>query len=214
MDYAILEKKVNDKEFIKELISEYWFLTDDILNEDIYYALEGYLYPNTYEFYKDATLEDILRRILNNTNKVLQSVKDDIEKSNYTTHEILTMASIVEKEAVSYTDREKVAQVIYTRLDKKMSLGMDVTSYYGVQKDMKESLTKNDLNDNNPYNTRLVTFLGLPVGPICNPSIESIKAVLNPADTNYIYFFADITTGNVYFTDNASEFENFKKIYG
>src|SRR5699024_4394226 len=103
-----------------------------------------------------------------------------------------------------------VVQVINTRIDLNMNLGMDVTTYYGVQKDMKEILTNVDINDSNPYNTRVSGFLGLPVGPICNPSIESIEAALNPADTNYIYFFADIVTGNVYFTDNYDEFLNFK----
>ena len=79
---------------------------------------------------------------------------------------------------------------------------------------MKENLTNVDLNDDNPYNTRRTDFLGLPIGPICNPSIESIKAVLEPADTNYVYFYADIITGNVYFTDSYEEFLELKEIYG
>lgn len=214
LNYDEMLKTINDKTFVKELTDEYWFLTNDVLSDNIYYALEGYLYPNTYEFYKDSTIESIIKKMLDNTKQNLEKYKTEIENSNYSIHNIMTMASIVEKEAISYTDRQKVAQVIYTRLDKKMSLGMDVTSYYGVGKDMKESLTMSDLNNSNPYNTRLTSFIGLPAGPICNPSIESIKAVLNPADTDYIYFFADITTGNVYFTNDYNEFENFKKIYG
>ena len=79
---------------------------------------------------------------------------------------------------------------------------------------MTETLTALDLADDNPYNTRNASLIGLPVGPICNPSSESIRAVLNPADTNYIYFFADIVTGNVYFTDDYNEFLEFQRLYG
>ena len=176
--------------------------------------LEGYLYPETYAFYKDTTLEAAISKMLDETDKRLSSVKDKIESSNYSVHEILTMAAIVEKEAVNSEDRAKVAQVIYTRLDRNMNLGMDVTTYYGVRKDMKETLTVIDLNDENPYNTRVATFIGLPAGPICNPSMSSIEAVLEPANTDYVYFFADILTGNVYFTADYNEFLEFQELYG
>lgn len=214
LEYDVMIKDINDKSFLKGLIADYWFLTDDILDDDIYYALEGYLFPNTYEFYKNTSLSSVIRKMLNETSNKLEPFKDAMRNSGYSVHEILTMASIAEKEAVSDSDRAGVTQVIYKRLELNMSLGMDVTAYYGVGKDMKEAITSADLNDDNPYNTRLVTFLGLPAGPICNPSLSSVKAVLNPADTNYIYFFADIKTGEVHFTDDASEFESFKKKFG
>lgn len=206
-------KKVNEKAFLEQLVKDYWFLTNDILDENIYYALEGYLFPSTYDFYLDTTVENAIKKMLNETKKKLDPIKKEIEDSGYSVHEILTMASIAEKEANSVSDRESVAQVIYKRLELKMSLGMDVTAFYGVGKEMTDKITSADLNDDNPYNTRLVTFLGLPAGPICNPSIESIKAVLNPSKTNYIYFFAD-KKGVVHFTDKKSEFDEFKKIYG
>lgn len=214
LEYDVIIKDINNETFLKELINNYWFLTDDILDKDIYYALEGYLFPNTYEFYKNTSLREVITKMLDETKKRLEPLQDKIKNSGYSVHEILTIASIAEKEANSKSDRRKVAQVVYKRLELNMSLGMDVTSYYGAGKDMKEKLTSADLNDDNPYNTRLVTFLGLPVGPICNPSIESIEAALDPADTNYIYFFADVKTGKVYFTDKKEEFEQFKKIYG
>ena len=214
LDYDTLIKEINDPDYLQTLIEDYWFLTDEILNTDIYYGLEGYLYPETYEFYVDTTLDMAIRKMLDVTNNKLTAIKEDIEKSNYSVHEILTMASIVEKEAISDSDRAKVAQVIYKRLDINMSLGMDVTSYYGVRKDMSEILTQVDLDDNNPYNTRVTSFKGLPVGPICNPSISSINAVLNPASTDYVYFFADVVTGIVYFTDDHDEFLEFKRLYG
>ena len=214
LDYEEMLNEINDEEFLNNLIKDYWFLSDDILNKDIYYALEGYLYPNTYQIYTETNLNEVIRKMLNETNKKLETIKDEINASKYSIHEILTMASIVEKEAINYNDREKVAQVIYKRLNINMNLGMDVTTYYGVGKSLKETLTNLDLNDENPYNTRITSFIGLPVGPICNPSIESIKAVLNPAETDYTYFYADVITGNVYFTDDYDEFLEFKRIYG
>ena len=123
------------------------------------------------------------------------------------------MASIIEKEAISDDDRAKVSQVIRTRIAKNMNLGMDVTTYYGVQKSLKEALTKQDLSNDNPYNTRNEKLKGLPIGPICNASLASIKAALEPADTNYIYFYADIKTGQIHFTDSYQEFLTFKEIY-
>ncbi len=205
---------INDKTFLQELIEKYSFLSDDILKSGIYYPLEGYMYPDTYEFYKDAGIQSIITNVLDETESKYSQLMQDVQNSGKSFHEILTIASIIEKEAVVYLDRTMVSQVIYTRLARNMSLGMDVTSYYGVQKDMTDVITYADLNNNNPYNTRVTSFLGLPIGPICNPSLESIKAALNPADTDYIYFFADIKTGKVYFTNSAEEFESFKNIYG
>ena len=195
----------NNKEYLQELIDKYWFLTDDILNDKLYYALEGYLYPNTYQFKKDASIKEITEKMLDTTGVFLGKYKSEIENSNYSVHEILSMAGIIELEAVSNEDREKVSQVIYKRLNLGMTLGMDVTTYYAVQKEMKEELWQKDLDTNNPYNTRVVS--GLPVGPICNSSIESVIAVLEPAKTDYLYFYADVKTGRVYFAQNESEFQ-------
>ena len=214
LEYDTMISEINDSEFLNNLINDYWFLTDEILNSDLYYGLEGYLYPNTYQVHTETTLNEVVRKMLDETAKKLDPLKDAIATSNYSVHEILTMASIAEKEAMNYEDRCKVAQVIYKRLDIGMNLGMDVTTYYGVHKSMTDALTALDLADNNPYNTRNTSLIGLPVGPICNPSSESIRAVLNPADTNYIYFFADILTGNVYFTDDYDEFLEFQRLYG
>ncbi len=213
IDFDEAIKKVNDKSFLKGLIADYWFLTNDILDDDIYYALEGYLFPETYEFYKETMVEQVIRRILNVTNEKLSPLKEEIKKSKYSVHEIFTIASIAEKEANKYEDRKMVTQVINKRLELNMSLGMDVTSYYGVQKSMKETLTKVDLNDENPYNTRVTTFIGLPVGPICNPSIGSIKAALEPADTDYLYFVADVDSGKVYFAKDIDGFNELVRRY-
>lgn len=204
---------INDEAYLKELINKYWFLTDEILNDKIYYALEGYLFPDTYSFKKDSSIKSIIETMLDNTNKKLSNYKSDIENSSYSIHQILTMASIIENESMFDEDRSGVSQVIYKRLKLNMSLGMDVTTYYAVKKDLSETLTKSDLNSYNDYNTRNTSLIGLPVGPICNMGIKSIEAALKPSDTNYLYFYADIKTGKLYFAENMTEFQKLIETY-
>ena len=93
-----------------------------------------------------------------------------------------------------------------------MSLGMDVTTYYGVRKSFKETLTAEDIKDDNPYNTRNPQFLGLPVGPICNPSASSIEAALNPSDDDYVYFYAD-SSGKLHFAKTYEEHKHNEEEY-
>ena len=195
----------NNKEYLQELIDKYWFLTDDILNDKLYYALEGYLYPNTYQFKKDASIKEITEKMLDTTGVFLGKYKSEIENSNYSVHEILSMAGIIELEAVSNEDREKVSQVIYKRLNLGMTLGMDVTTYYAVKKDFSSELTKEDLDTCNPYNTRSNCVTALPVGPICSSGLESIVATINPASTDYYYFVAD-KNKKTYYAKTQSEF--------
>ena len=202
---------LSNKEYLQKLINKYDFLSEDILNSDIYYPLEGYLFPDTYAFYKDASIETIIEKMLDKTKKVLDNSNASLSEKSI--HEILTIASIIESESMMQEDRSVVSQVIYKRLSLNMSLGMDVTSYYGVKKALSETLTSSDLNANNAYNTRRVDFIGLPVGPICNPSKASIEAALNPADTDYIYFYADIKTGKLYFAKSYSEFQELIRKY-
>ena len=197
---------INSKEFLNEMVNKYWFLTNDILNDKIYYGLEGYIIPDTYEFMSNSSIKDIFIRLLDQTDKKLNVYKDAIEKGDYNVHQILTMASIIELEANTENDRKGVSQVIHKRLNLDMSLGMDVTTYYAEQKKMGEELTYNELNKRNDYNTRNTNFIGLPIGPIANPSDTSINAALNPSNTDYLYFYADIKTGLVYFAKNNEEF--------
>ena len=219
-------KTLSNSDFLKKLISEYEFLDNSILNSDLYYPLEGYLFPATYEFYKTDSIENIIRKMLNKTNSILNELKEDINQSDYNVHEILTIASIIENESVGkkadvkycsgkeneYVDRYVVSQVIHKRLDTNMSLGMDVTTYYGAKKELSETLTKVDINEINAYNTRPTSFLGLPVGPISNPSKDSIKAALNPSDTTCVYFYADMATSELHFAKTFAEHEtNIKK---
>lgn len=201
-------KAMKDSHYLKSLIDKYWFLTEEILNEQLYFPLEGYIFPDTYQFLENSSAEAIIEKILDHLDQKLLPIKEQITNSNYSVHEILSMAAIIELEAVSENDRNTVSQVIYKRLNKGQGLGMDVTTYYAVKKDMGAGLTLSDLKTNSPYNTSEMnsSMRGkLPVGPICNPSIMSITAVLNPSDTDYLYFYADVKTGIVYFTKTYEE---------
>ena len=205
--YDDVIKKVSDKEYIDSLIEKYWFITKDVKNSELYYPIEGYLYPNTYTFNnKNVTIEEIFTKMLDETQKVLDKYKDKIEKSKMSVHEILTFASIVELEGVNNSDRPTIASVFYNRLDRGISLGSDVTACY-AQKIDDTALCHRTANFNydSKYNTRLLSNKGLPVGPICNPSEGSISAVLNPTESDYLYFVADKNT-KVYFFKTESEF--------
>ena len=204
---------LKDEEYINSLIEKYWFLTEDIKNENIYYPLEGYLYPDTYIFEnKDVSVKTIFNIILNNTDKVLQKYKDEIEQRRLSIHKILTIASIIELEGNDKDSRFGISSVIYNRLKANMSLGSDVTTYYAMQVDMGErNLYSSELKTSNPYNTRGPNMNGrLPIGPIGNPSEESIKAALNPTKSNYLYFVAD-SKGKIYFASSYAEHQNIIK---
>lgn len=206
-----VKQVLEDSNFVQTLVEKYDFLTNDILNDNIYYALEGYLFPDTYTFLENVTVEEIIIKMLDNTNSKLSSLKVQLTNSKYTIHEIMTKASIIELEAKSLNDRKNVSQVIDKRLSNSWvgPLGMDVTTYYAVKKDMSTNLTINDLNVINPYNTRDQSGImnnKLPIGPICNPSLSSIEAALNPSDTNYSWFVANVCTGEVFFQETNNEF--------
>lgn len=195
---------LKDETYINELINNYWFLTENIKNESIYYPLEGYLFPNTYQFKKDATIKDIFKTLLDQMDEELSKYKTQIENSNYSIHELMTLASIVELEAGSSHERNGVAAVFYNRIKNNWTLGSDVTTYYAEQKSFKEDLTIDEINACNAYNTRSTCIVGLPVGPISNPSTESIEGVMNPTTSDYYYFVAD-KDGNTYFTKTENE---------
>ena len=197
---------LSNKEYINSLIDKYWFLTDDINNEDIYYPLEGYLFPDTYSFGKDPKLINIFEAMLNQTDKVLSKYKSQIDSSSYSINELVTLASLIEKEGIYNDDRKKIAGVFYNRLKSGMSLGSDVTTYYAFKIELSDrDLTSTEINTYNPYNTRGPKMNGkLPVGAISNFSEGSFEAALNPSDNDYYYFVAD-KSGKTHFTKTYEE---------
>ena len=202
-------KLLEDDEYISSVIDKYWFVTDKVKNNAIYYPLEGYLYPDTYSFEnKDVSVKTIFEKMLDKMDKTLTKYRGapNNVQGSYSAHDILTIASIVELEGNNSENRAKIARVIYNRLSANMSLGSDVTTYYAIKVDMGErDLYSKEINTYNAYNTRGPNMEGkLPVGPIASVSEESIKAALNPEDGNYLYFVAD-KNGDIYFTNTYEE---------
>lgn len=204
--FALLEDEV----YIDSLIEKYWFLTDSIKNDDIYYPLEGYLLADTYIFEnEEVSVKTIFNVMLNFMDNFLTEHKDEIK---YDIHELITLASMAELEGVSEEDRKEIVGVFVNRLNKGMSLGSDVTSYYAFKVDMGErDLYARELKTENPYNTRGPNMEGkLPVGPICSPSKSAIVATLNFTQTENLYFVAD-KNKKVYFTKTNAEHESLVK---
>lgn len=201
-----------DTTYLKSLIDEYWFINDDILNTNIYYALEGYLYPDTYRFYnKDVSVKDIFKKLLKQMDSVLSKYKDDITKSKYSIHQLLTLSSIAELEVSNENDRSKVVGVFINRLNKKMSLGSDITTRYSIKLDEQRALTKSEYNSSNPYNTRNSNMAGkLPASPICMISELGIKSSIYYDNNDYLYFISNINTKETFFFKYSSDFEKKK----
>ena len=200
-------KYIDSKEYVDKQIEKYWFITDKVLNKDIYHPLEGYLFADTYEFRKNATLDEILDKLLSTMDSKLTIYKEEIDVSSLSVHELLTLASIIELEGASSSDRAGVAGVFYNRIKNNDSLGSDATTYYGVNKDFSRDLSRSNLSACNGYNTRAESscpIKGLPVGPICTPSLSSINAVIEPTVHDYYYFVAD-KNKKTYFSKTYAE---------
>lgn len=192
----------SNPDVLNQLITKYNFISDDVLNDDILYPLEGYFFPATYSLNTDSTLEEITTKFLDTMQLKLASIWDESSYAN--ANEILTMASIVERETLLESDKKIAAGVFYNRIDNNMTLQSDITVLYAMQKH-KEQVLYEDLKYDSPYNTYLNK--GLPPGPISTVSIEAIEAATNPDDNNYLYFFADQKTGELYFSKTLEEHE-------
>jgi len=216
---ADLEQAAAEYEF------DYWFLQE--IEYGDFRRLEGYLFPDTYEFYVDDEAENVLAKFLRNFNrKFTEELQADLETLNaklrqqklesgfsegevedLTIHDIITVASLVEKETISAAESGEIASVIYNRLCSKLypCLNIDATIQY-VLPERKEILTNADKAVISPYNT--YTNAGLPVGPIANPGMSSIRAALYPENTDY-YFYAIDPAGGHHFSETVYEHQSF-----
>lgn len=164
---------------------DYYFLADATKGK---YRLEGYLYPDTYEVFPNATEEEIINKMLSRFDELFtMEYKDQLSKSGLTINELITLASIIEREAILPADRPIIASVFYNRMKIDMPLQSCATVQF-ILGDQKAKLSLDDIAIDSPYNTYKIS--GLPPGPICSPGIESIKAALNPTQTDYLYFLA------------------------
>lgn len=182
-----------DAKTIRELAREPEKFADDLPAEipndtGITYALEGYLFPDTYEFAADASEEDVVRRLVQETKRKLESISDFdslLEERGLSVHELLTLSSLIEREAVVDTERPIIAGVIYNRLNEPMKLQIDATVQYALG-EQKARLLYSDLEIDSPYNT--YKHEGLPPGPIAAPSLSSIEAALQPETSEYFFY--------------------------
>ncbi len=187
----------NNKDWIKSQQENYPFLTDEMFKDGVRIYLEGYLAPDTYYLNKETTAEEITTTLLNQTLAVFNKYKDQIEASDHSIAEIYTMASIIQYEAgTNPDDLAKVASVFYNRLNQGMMLQSSVTVCYAIDFDKQEDNWQTcEVNPDyeSPYNTYKHT--GLTPGPIENAGEAAILAAINPADTNYLYFMAEVCPG-------------------
>lgn len=193
---------LTDEKYLNELISKYWFITDDIKNPRIYYSLEGYLFPDTYIFKnKDVTVKEIFDKMLKQTENKLSKYKKEITSGKQSVHEILTLASIIELEGSNAENKKIISGVFHNRLKVNMMLGSDVTTFYGQRIEMKDHKIAN-YGVKDDYNTRVMT--GYPASPICSPSMAAIEASINPTETKYYYFVAD-KNKKIYFAETYNK---------
>lgn len=192
----------SDPTVLNQIIENYQFIDDDILNEDILFPLEGYFFPATYKIADDASLEEITKLFLDTMAVKIEDI--DISNTDLDYHQILTLASIIERETLSDSDKATASGVFYNRLEEGMPLQSDITVLYAKQ-EHKERVLYEDLKYESPYNTYLNK--GLPPGPISTVSVASIEAAANPESCDYLYFFADQETGELYFSKTIEEHE-------
>lgn len=196
-------KVMKDDKFFDQLKAQYPDLLTDAGNaKDVRYRLEGYLFPATYNVHKNRSLEDLVTQMVDTTNQILTPYYSQIKEKGLNVQEVMTLASLVEKEGVTQSDRKKIAQVFFNRIEAQMPLQSDISILYALG-EHKEVVTIKDTEVDSPYN--LYTNTGFGPGPFDNPSQEAILAVLDPTENDYIYFVADISTGKVYYAKTYEE---------
>lgn len=192
----------------QSIISDYSILSEKPSQS----TLEGYLFPDTYYFSKDATPEGILRKILSNTDaKISEEIKNKAKSQDKSLFQILTMASIIEKEVASDTDREIVSGIFWNRIGTGQPLQSCATLSF-ILGENKKQYSLEDTEIDSPYNT--YQNRDLPPGPISNPGISAILAALNPKETNFNYFLSDPSTGKIIFSATLEEHNANKAEYG
>ncbi len=207
LEYDELINYWSDREVFNELAKEYPFLTSEALNDNVKMVLEGYLAPDTYEFFKETTKEAVTRKILDQSLNIYNEIKNDIASSNLSTHQIYTLASIIQYESGDHNDMPMISSVFHNRLNIGMKLESSVTRCYVINKEREDNWRdcEYDLSYNDPYDT--YQNEGLPPGPILNPGIDALKAALNPSQSDYLFFVGDLEK-HTYFARTLAEHEH------
>lgn len=201
--------KVQDETFISQLVAKYPNLLGSLPTKDsgVRYRLEGYLFPATYTIKESTTVESLIDEMLAAMDKALSPYYATIKEKNLTVNELLSIASLVEKEGAKTEDRKKIAGVFYNRLNVGMPLQSNIAILYAQGKlGQKISLADDagiDTTIDSPYN--VYTHLGLMPGPVDSPSLDAIEASVNQTKSDYLYFVANVEDGKVYFAATKEE---------
>ncbi|MFM0779452.1 endolytic transglycosylase MltG [Streptococcus suis] len=200
---------VTNQDFINRMVATYpkLFASLPAADSGVIYQLEGYLFPAVYEYSDETTIEELVEQMIAAMDNRLQPYYETIAAKNLTVNEVLTLASLVEKEGSTDEDRRNIASVFFNRLNAAMPLQSNIAILYAQGKLGQETTLAEDAaidtSIESPYN--IYWTPGLLPGPVDSPSLSAIEAVINANTTDYLYFVADVTTGNVYFTNNIDE---------
>jgi UPF0755 protein len=215
------DKNVLSAEDFLEAIKN-WYEFSFLYTKPYWANLEGYLFPDTYFFSRNMTAEEVVQQILENFDeRVDDELRQEADIAGLSMYTVLTLASIVEREAQVPDERPIIAGVFLKRLRRGMPLEADPTVQYALGNDpasvaeygyWKEELTQADLEVDSPYNT--YRYSGLPRGPICNPGLDSIEAVIRPADTDYLYFVARADGSHVFAETLEEHLSNIEQYAG
>lgn len=170
---------------------------------------EGFLFPDTYHFPLEISEEKVFEIMNQNFNRKMKRFEEKIEESEYTLKEIITMASLLEKEAITYESKRIISGILWKRLEIGMRLQVDAVFLYINGKNTFD-LTYADLAHDSPYNT--YKYEGLPSGPIANPGLESIEATLNPIETEYLFYLSDMQN-KMHYSETFEEHKRKKRRY-
>ena len=201
--------KVQDDSFISQEVAKYPSLLESLPTKEsgARYRLEGFLFPATYSIKESTTVESLIDEMLAAMDKTLAPHYSTIKSKNLTVNELLTIASLVEKEGAKTEDRKLIAGVFYNRLNLGMPLQSNIAILYAQGKlGQKISLADDagiDTSINSPYN--VYTNLGLMPGPVDSPSLDAIESSINQTKSENLYFVADVTDGKVYYASNKEE---------
>lgn len=201
--------KVQDETFISQAVAKYPTLLESLPVKDsgARYRLEGYLFPATYSIKESTTIESLIDEMLAAMDKNLSPYYSTIKSKNLTVNELLTIASLVEKEGAKTEDRKLIAGVFYNRLNRDMPLQSNIAILYAQGKlGQNISLAEDvaiDTNIDSPYN--VYKNVGLMPGPVDSPSLDAIESSINQTKSDNLYFVADVTEGKVYYANNQED---------
>jgi len=204
-DYLVKQKIIKNKNELIDAVKNDKFRNDyEFLKNINNNNLEGFLFPDTYQVYKDAAIEDIIKKMLDNfQNKLTDAFLTEIKAQGKNLYQIITMASIIENEVQNDKDRKNVAGILWKRLNVNMALQVDSSLKYAIGKKNSPSLTLDELKIDSPYNT--YKYRGLPPTPISKPGISAIRAAIYPEKNDYWYYLSNQESNETIFAKDYDE---------